>query len=334
MLSILEKLRIHKETSVPINTLTVETSNLCNFRCQMCVSHGGELINGQSNFAKHLPPFIDVDLFKKIADQYKALPQEGTKLLLPQYRGECLMHPKIFSIFAHLEEIDMDFGFTTNASLLTPDKSRKLLANKNFRTIAFSFDGATKETFEKIRCNGKYEDVLANINFFMEHAQPRIEAGTMVVSINYTLQPDNEHEVDQFIANWVDRVYSVSISNVNVLGRPTKFHYEVAQRVACPDLKRFVVVLTNGDVIPCCRDYEYALDMGNIDKTSLQEVWNGKKYKGLRKLHNEGKWDKMPHPCNKCDSWSINTDNKVDVENGIQITTTPFTKYYHRLRTS
>ena len=205
-----------------LTSMTIEVSNLCNYRCQMCVSHGGELVKGQSSFAKGMPRFIDRSFFYDVADQYKALSQDGSKFLMPQYRGECFLHPGFIEICEHLERIDMPFGFTTNAALLTQEKTEALLAMSKFTAIVFSIDGATKETFEKIRLRGNYDQVMENVQRFLELARPRIQAGSLMASVNFTLQPDNAHEKEQMIEQWADRSFQVTFSNLAVNGRPTK----------------------------------------------------------------------------------------------------------------
>jgi len=45
---------------------------------------------------------------------------------------------------------------------------------------------------------------------------------------------------------------------------------------------RYVVVQWNGDVVPCCRDYNGENIMGNAVNDTLKNIWNGEKYHILR----------------------------------------------------
>ena len=56
----------------------------------------------------------------------------------------------------------------TNASLLTEKMSHVLLSEIKFGTIVFSIDSADKHQYEKIRVNGKFNNVLKNISRFSE----------------------------------------------------------------------------------------------------------------------------------------------------------------------
>jgi len=57
----------------------------------------------------------------------------------------------------------------TNGTVLN-DKIKSLLETGNFR-ISLSIDSFDKDTYEKIRNNARYQDVMDNLNFFTAHAQ-------------------------------------------------------------------------------------------------------------------------------------------------------------------
>ena len=199
-----------------LNSLAVEVTNRCNMRCKMCVSHGASHYRGQ---ADGHPPFLSEELFRSLIDQYAALKQSGPKCVLPQFQGEPLLHPKFLEYCEYLERKGLDFGFTTNASRLTPEKARALAKMRRFRSIAFSIDGHTKATYEGIRLAARYEQVIANVEAFL--ALP--EARELVTSISFTVQPENEAEVEPFLREWVPRVNFVSLNDVAVNGRPTRW---------------------------------------------------------------------------------------------------------------
>ena len=60
-------------------------------------------------------------------------------------------------------------------------------------------------------------------------------------------------------------------------------------------------VMADGNVVPCTQISNSELVLGNINESSLEEIWNGKKYKELREMHVTGKFPKN-HKCNNhCD---------------------------------
>lgn len=42
-------------------------------------------------------------------------------------------------------------------------------------------------------------------------------------------------------------------------------------------------IMSGGEVVPCSQDYNCDINLGNIKKESLIEIWNGEKYRELRK---------------------------------------------------
>lgn len=50
----------------------------------------------------------------------------------------------------------------------------------------------------------------------------------------------------------------------------------------CPAPNEQFVILWDGTVTVCCTDYEGTLNMGNIHKQSIEEIWTGEKWRRLR----------------------------------------------------
>jgi len=294
----------------------------------MCVSHGANLYQGQ---ADDHPARIDIHFFKSIVDQYKIIEPQTNKSILPQFQGESLLHPQFLEMCEYMDKVGILFGFTTNASLLTPNISKELLKMKNFHSIKFSLDGLYADTYEHIRVGADYKKVEENILTFLQYRKEYESIKSIIIGISYTEQPANEKETDEFIRKWVELVPSVSINNVAVNGRPEKVFFR-PDRFPCGDLWSFMIVLTNGQVVPCCRDYLYEFNLGNLHEQSLAEVWYGKKYQEMRQKHTEGKWDDYPL-CADCDTWMTRSTERIieDMPPDIIITKGPFFRIANKI---
>ncbi len=55
------------------------------------------------------------------------------------------------------------------------------------------------------------------------------------------------------------------------------------ERQPCKWFWHNLVILSDGSIVPCIRDFDGKLALGNIADTSLKEVWNGEKMVKLRK---------------------------------------------------
>jgi radical SAM protein with 4Fe4S-binding SPASM domain len=56
-------------------------------------------------------------------------------------------------------------------------------------------------------------------------------------------------------------------------------------RPPCGALWRTPNIAVNGDVLPCCRDDQLTMVLGNIKKESLHDIWHGEKITQLRLAH-------------------------------------------------
>jgi radical SAM protein with 4Fe4S-binding SPASM domain len=59
-------------------------------------------------------------------------------------------------------------------------------------------------------------------------------------------------------------------------------------------------ILSNGDVILCCENYSKKIILGNVEKSSIKEIWDSKKYQNIRNLIYKKKFEKIP-PCVGCE---------------------------------
>jgi len=76
--------------------------------------------------------------------------------------GEPLLNKNFMEMIKIIKSFDAIVHFNTNGVLLN-EKNNELLVKVGLDSIVFSFDAATKETYEKIRRGANYEKVLNNV---------------------------------------------------------------------------------------------------------------------------------------------------------------------------
>jgi radical SAM protein with 4Fe4S-binding SPASM domain len=67
----------------------------------------------------------------------------------------------------------------------------------------------------------------------------------------------------------------------------------------CPFPWQYLVVQWNGDVVPCCRDFNAVNKVGNVREESLLDIWNGRKFEEFRNQHRTGNYGSN-HFCQEC----------------------------------
>jgi len=260
----------------------IESTNACNLRCIMCTR----------NFMTEKIGYIDWDLFTKIID-------EGARYDLPSiklnYRGEPLLHPRLPEMVAYAKERGvLEVQFNTNGLTLNKKMIEQLL-DAGLDRIIFSFDGATKETYEKIRRGSNYERVVANIKALVAR---RNERGLKrpCVRVQMVKMKENEHEVGQFVEIWLPVANKVAVSTERqaegITGDVVHF--------SCPQIWQRLMVCWDGEVRMCCGDWQGEIVLGDATKSSLCELWHGEKLNHIRELHAQGRFNEIPL-CARCE---------------------------------
>jgi MoaA/NifB/PqqE/SkfB family radical SAM enzyme len=85
---------------------------------------------------------------------------------------EPLLHPELIKIVSFIRRVnkDADIFFITNGTLLNPSIISQLISS-GLSSVYISIDGATKETFERIRKGACFETVVDNIREFVKQGR-------------------------------------------------------------------------------------------------------------------------------------------------------------------
>jgi radical SAM protein with 4Fe4S-binding SPASM domain len=301
--------------------MALESSRLCNLRCTMCVTHSDFI--DHSHLEKY-PKHFDLAKYKWILDQME--PYREYMSIAPQFQGEPFMAPQINEMISYARRKGFCVGFTSNATLWN-EKVVDFLIDEEVNNLCVSLDGATKETYEAVRIGANFDTVVSNLNKLVER---KMERGSVLpwLAINMTLMPENRHQQEQMLDEWLGKAYLVSINNTCINHVvPEKFHQP--ERYPCPFLWEGVHILTNGDVIACCRDSDYEEVMGNSFVTPILEIWNGSKYRHFRTLHATKRWNEIPI-CARCDTWMCKT-KKTFGDGDRMVFQYPFYRQYQSL---
>jgi MoaA/NifB/PqqE/SkfB family radical SAM enzyme len=148
---------------------------VCNLRCTMC----------QQAYDSIPQELMDVELYRRVRDE---LFEHASELSL-SVMGDpfCVPKPFLNEILDDVERYDLRLEVTTNATLFGDAAEVERLARLTSRMVV-SIDGATKETFERIRVRGRFERVVDNVTRFRDaarrlpfHRRPLMLFNTMVM---------------------------------------------------------------------------------------------------------------------------------------------------------
>src|SRR5579884_577139 len=132
--------------------LQIEPVGQCNLRCQMCA------IQFRRDGPPHGPPaFMSFAAFTGLIDGF-----EGLQELHLQGLGEPMMHPRFFDMVAYAARRGIRVSTNSNLTLLN-DRRAELCATSGLACLHVSIDGATPETYERIRVRAHFDCVVRNV---------------------------------------------------------------------------------------------------------------------------------------------------------------------------
>lgn len=282
------------------NRLYMELTNVCNFECIMC-PNGRKLMQRDKGF-------MDYELAKKIIDEMA--PHVNTIVL--HIWGESLLHPRIFDIIKYCQKYDIRTELSTNTSLLNKDISKRIIGS-GLSMIYLCVDGVTKETYERVRKNGDYENAVNNVKDFikMKNDKNRYENKTTPsVNIQIIVMEETKDEIDTFKRRWsVEGVNKINVKPLDTWGGQISEINKLVtdkkdiqiKRFHCPNLWYHAHIYWDGTLVCCDRDFDAKYPLANV-KDGVMKVWNGPKMKELRKKHIVQNLDDVPS-CSNCDEW-------------------------------
>ncbi len=267
----------------------IELSDACNLKCEMC-AHGIGTVKNVGH--------MDKDTVIKLIDEAASVGAYSIKF---NWRGEATLNsilPEAIK-YAKTKGI-LEVSINTNG--LPKDQNILIESAKNgIDRFIFSVDGNSSKTYEAIRIKGDYNKLLANI-FEVLDWKKQNNSTKPFIRVQMVRSNKNAHEVEDFINFWQDKVDDVRISDVMDRGQGEGLSVGdqiTVGRRRCPQPFQRLVVGRDGRVSPCCADWNQKYIVGDTNKESLMEIWNGKKMNAMRKVQNEIDLDKIDI-CKNC----------------------------------
>jgi len=312
----------------PPIVVTIETINICNFRCVYCP---------QSNELAHLAAGRGVmaltDFRRIVANLQSAFTIRSVSL---QRDGEPLLNRRIDEYVAHLTQHGIAAGFSSNCSRLNDEIIGRLL-DAGLRRVKTDFC-ADPERYERLRIRGRWQETLDGIRRLLAVAAKRsvplkvciTDLGTHAVSAEESRRAIAK--LRALFAPWQDRVVVIPVRFHNALGQSLVNlggHSEKPRRgryCRCHQPWVNVTVDFAGRVVSCCRDLRSEVVLGNLLEQSISEIWNGESMRRLRRALIERRPDTVP-TCRVCDvPWSGSYSGRSPWEKGVSFFFKPFFK--------
>ena len=295
----MRRMHLKKRLDFP-SMVQIEITNACNAQCLMCP---------HDKLTRKIGS-IDANLYKKIIDE-SAENQIRVKTILPNHFGEPLINPHLYDYIKYAKEKvpKSEICIFTNGSLLNKENAIKIIES-GLDVISISFDGFSKNTYERIRGNLNFDEVNTNITRLLD-LKKKMKKKTPRIELAYVEIEENKRETEEFINRWESLVDNVNIGVFcnwggmvpgKEVAKKNKASALNPKRSPCTRLWSHLLIFRNGDVPLCCQDFDGKNLLGNVATSSIREIWNGEVLNRYRDLHIKGKFNEI-HICKECNFW-------------------------------
>jgi len=250
----------------------IELTNHCNLSCSVCVQQIMTRDKG----------FMEWELFQKVIDEC-VLHNTPVRLIR---LGEPFLHENIIEFCAYAKQKGLPLHITNNG-LAISESDMKSLIDMELDVLIFSFQGASKEQYEIMRNNDRYDELVSNIAKIVELREDRKKP---YIHISSTMMDESKDEIIRFMDYWAGIADSVGVGKTNLaqlsegqlksLKSMGKFE-ALKKRMTikrvyspCTEVYQKLSVDWNGKVTCCCGDYDNFMVVGDTAVSSLFDIWN------------------------------------------------------------
>ena len=268
--------------------LQIEPTSICNFRCIMCYQSDKSFSNKSKGFMNNM----SLDLYKKVIDEVEG----KVEAITLASRGEPTLNKDFEKMLNYSNKKFLALKINTNASMLNENLIHAILST-DIQSIVFSVDAADKETYEKIRVNGKFEQIMKNLKLFAQIRKDHYSKSKHIVKMSGVKISKNQsiNSMEKQFQELADVIAFVNYSPWESAydNKPNDFKH------ACKELWTRMFVWADGKVNPCDYDYKSILSKWNAKNRSISEIWTSKEYNDLREKHLNQKRNTL-EPCVRC----------------------------------
>ena len=275
----------------------IDTTNICQLKCPLCHTGKGTIHRDQG--------VMNYELFTGVVDQIK-----HSCVWLTLYNwGEPFLNQRIHEYieYAHNQKIATIISSNLNKPLTT--EMAEQVVRSGLDVMIVSLDGVTQDVYEIYRVAGHLNRVLDNLQL-LDDTKRRLGSKTPYVEWQFIVMKHNEHQldearalagnlgVDSLVFKKVDFPHGEDDSALAERWLPRQHpeylrgdpFYKPYQEDgnACWRLWRSAVINWDGGFAPCCYLMDKTQDFGDLNKSSVKEVWNNEKYMTARGLFTKG----------------------------------------------
>ena len=263
----------------------IEPTNACTYACAMCI---------RPTRMKRPVGYMDLSLFKRVLDEVATFagPARDKEIELFHF-GESLLHPYLPEMVAHASGLALKPVLSVNPPSLIDGLGEALL-KANPAKIICSLDADDPELYRRLRgAAADFDLAVTNLERLLDTSR-RLDSEVPIV-VRMICIDENRDQTEGFANRWRSAGAQVEVRPFFPWNDPALAHLgeweRLPRNMPCPFPWRYLAVQWNGDVVPCCRDCNAEIVLGNVAESTLREIWNGKAYHAFREQMVSGDFD-------------------------------------------
>lgn len=267
-----------------------EVTDHCNATCIMCPRDKHE--HGREH------GIMDQARYERSINEVVAL---GATRVVLQGFGEPMLDRQLEKKIIYAKAKGLRTYTISNGSALNSKRARGLLA-AGLDEIRISFYGMRPETYNAVMQGLDFDRTMKGLMEFLR-LREEMRAKTRI-QISYLELAENKSDTHAFREFWEPKVDAIEIWKPHNYGDGRDYRNrdkDLATKKSCGRPENGPLQIQwNGEVVPCCYDYNNHIILGNAFEQPILEILNGPKYRLLRHAHRSKEFGLFPY-CDQCD---------------------------------
>lgn len=285
----------------------IETTNACNMRCKMCprttmMNRGISTIKKETfeNILSQLRPWTKEEWQEWeefVVREYNIKKREMhenhfflyiiPKVIQLHGYGDPLLDVNMHHYIRLLSENGFQSYFSCNPANINIEKTVQMFQN-GLDYIKYSIESVDDEKHKAIRGNASnFTDSYKNIMELLEIKRKEKYTTTIIITmldLNNTWQED---EYKKLKNAFKDKDVYIYLKSEDQQWYRKDFHgtNSIHWSEICKHPWMSMTVKSNAEVAMCMEDFNNEIILGNAEKNTLYDIWNGEEYKEFRMNH-------------------------------------------------
>jgi len=285
----------------------IETTNACNMRCVMCP---------RTTMMTRPVKTMKKDTFVKIIDQLKPFSVSDWKkweqfcqsvygisqkdmsenhfflYIIPKViqlhgYGDPLLDKNMAEYVKFLHDRGFLSYFSCNPANININSTKKMFEN-NLNYIKYSLESVSDATHKKIR--GNASNFSESYKKIIELLKIKEDCGyktTIIITMLNLNRPDQMEDFEQLKEAFTGKDVYLYLKSEDTQWYRKDYHgtASVHWSEICKHPWMSMTIKSNGDATMCMEDFNNEIILGDANKESLLDIWNGQKYQQFRWEH-------------------------------------------------